>query len=61
MRPNLNFDNEKKTHIPYSEIMRGKLKSSYETMKQPTNTKQPDSRISTINNSSKSFKRWFTK
>ena len=29
-KPNMNFDNEKQTHVPYSEIMKGQLKSAYE-------------------------------
>ena len=33
-RPNKNFDNETKTHIPYSEIVRGQLKSSYEKFRE---------------------------
>ena len=34
-QPNMNFDNEKKTHTPYSEIARGQLKSSYEKFREP--------------------------
>lgn len=33
-RPNKNFDNEKKTHTPYSEIVKGQLKSSYEKFRE---------------------------
>lgn len=33
-KPNLNFDNEKKIHTPYSEIVRGQLKSSYEKFRE---------------------------
>lgn len=31
--PNKNFDNEKQTHTPYSEILKGQLKSSYENFR----------------------------
>ena len=34
-QPNMNFDNEKKTHTPYSEIIKGQLKSSYEKFREP--------------------------
>lgn len=33
--PNRNFDNETKTHTPYSEIVKGQLKSSYEKFREP--------------------------
>lgn len=33
--PNRDFDNEKKLHIPYSEIISGQLKSSYERFREP--------------------------
>jgi hypothetical protein len=45
-RPNMNFDNEKKEHTPYSEIVKGTLKSSYEkfrrikTIEAPTKKKK---------------------
>ena len=34
-RPNLNFDNETKVHIPYSEIVKGSLESAYERFMRP--------------------------
>ena len=34
-KPNRNFDNETKTHTPYSEISRGQLRSAYEQFRQP--------------------------
>lgn len=33
-RPNKNFDNETMIHTPYSEIVRGQLKSSYEKFRE---------------------------
>ena len=33
--PNRNFDNEKQTHTPYSEIVKAQLKSSYENFRSP--------------------------
>lgn len=34
-RPNRNFDNEKQTHTPYTVIIQGKLKSSYDSFRSP--------------------------
>ena len=34
-RPNMNFDNETMIHTPYSEIMKGQLKSAYEQFRKP--------------------------
>lgn len=34
-RPNKNFDNETKTHTPYSEVMQGRLQSAYEQFRRP--------------------------
>lgn len=33
--PNKNFDNEKQEHTPYSVIIQGKLKSSYDSFRAP--------------------------
>ena len=45
IRPNKNFDNEKQIHTPYSEIVKGNLKSLYEKFRsikniQPTAKKR---------------------
>ena len=34
-RPNMNFDNETKVHVPYSEIMKGSLESAYDKFMRP--------------------------
>jgi|LakMenEpi03Aug12_release.lakeMendotaPanAssembly.Ray.scaffolds.fasta_scaffold974660_1 hypothetical protein len=39
--PNKNFDNEKQTHTPYSEIVKGNLKSSYEKFRSIKNINAP--------------------
>ena len=33
--PNKNFDNEKQEHVPYTVIIQGKLKSSYDSFRSP--------------------------
>lgn len=40
-RPNRNFDNEKQTHTPYTEIVKGNLKSSYEKFRSIKNIHAP--------------------
>jgi hypothetical protein len=39
-RPNLNFDNEHKEHVPYQVVLAGELQSSYKRLMQqaPTST-----------------------
>jgi hypothetical protein len=40
-RPNMNFDNEHKEHIPYSEIIKGTMRSSYEKFRSIKNVHAP--------------------
>jgi hypothetical protein len=61
-KPNLNFDNETKTHIPYSEIVRGQLKSSYEKFREPKliqTKKKKVKREVAIEKDPRSFNKWF--
>ncbi len=63
-RPNLNFDNEHREHIPYSEVMRGKLDSAYERFMRPKqmhNTKKTGKKKSNPDAASyvAAFNKWF--
>jgi hypothetical protein len=62
-RPNLNFDNETKVHIPYSEIMKGSLESAYERFMRPkkiVKEKKVKMRKDTeIQKDPKTFNKWF--
>ncbi len=62
-KPNRNFDNETKTHIPYSVLMSGSMESSIERFRKPK--KLADKKVkrkkqeSVIEKDTKSFKKWF--
>ncbi len=62
-RPNKNFDNETKVHIPYSEIVKGSLESAYDRFMRPkkaTNQKKVKARKEIeIQKDSKTFNKWF--
>lgn len=61
-RPNMNFDNETMEHIPYSNIVKGQLQSSYEKFRRPKtlpDKKKKAKKQVVIEKDPKSFKKWF--
>jgi len=62
-RPNMNFDNETKVHVPYSEIMKGSLESAYDKFMRPKKatgtTKSKKRKEIEIQKDSKTFNKWF--
>jgi hypothetical protein len=56
-KPNRNFDNETKVHVPYSVMMTGSLQSAYERFRNPKKVTEkvkkkkalPDPVITTMN------------
>lgn len=63
-RPNMNFDNEHKVHVPYSKIMAGELKSAYERFRKPKSGKAATRKTKVTKNTESVadatiFKKWF--
>ena len=62
-RPNMNFDNETKTHIPYSVLMSGSMESSIERFRKPKKLVEKKAKKSktekTIQKDTRAFKKWF--
>ena len=62
-KPNMNFDNETKVHVPYSEIMKGSLESAYDKFMRPkkasNTTKSKKRKEIEIQKDSKTFNKWF--
>lgn len=62
-KPNMNFDNETKVHIPYSEIMKGSLESAYDKFMRPKNAvsvkKSKQRKEIVIEKDPKTFNKWF--
>ena len=62
-KPNRNFDNETKTHIPYSVLMSGSMESSIERFRKPKKLVEKKARKTnpekTIEKDTKAFKKWF--
>ena len=62
-KPNMNFDNETKVHIPYSEIIKGSLQSSYEKFMRPKKAvvikKSKQRKDIEIQKDPKTFNKWF--
>jgi len=63
-RPNMNFDNEHKVHVPYSKIMSGELKSAYERFRKPKSGKAAPRKTKVTKNTESVadatiFKKWF--
>ncbi len=62
-KPNMNFDNEKKTHIPYQEVAKGSFRSSYENFMRPKKAsavkKEKRKKDSNVVTDAKTFKKWF--
>jgi hypothetical protein len=62
-RPNLNFDNEKQTHVPYREVASGSFKSKYEEFMRPkratTVKKEKRKKESNVSSDAKTFRQWF--
>ena len=62
-KPNMNFDNETKVHIPYSEIMKGSLESAYDKFMRPKKAvavkKNKQRKEIEIQKDSKTFNKWF--
>ncbi len=62
-KPNLNFDNETKTHVPYSVLMSGSMESSIERFRKPKKLVEKKTKKSkpekTIQKDTKAFKKWF--
>lgn len=63
-RPNMNFDNEHKVHVPYSKIMAGELKSAYERFRKPKSGKAAPRKTKVTKNTESVanatiFKKWF--
>ena len=38
-KPNMNFDNETKVHIPYKLVLQGSFQSAYEKFRRPKSAK----------------------
>jgi hypothetical protein len=62
-KPNMNFDNEKKTHIPYREVAKASMRSAYEEFmrpkKAPAIKKEKRKKDSNVVTDAKTFKKWF--
>jgi hypothetical protein len=62
-KPNRNFDNETKTHIPYSVLMSGSMESSIERFRKPKKLVEKKTkkakREKTIEKDTRAFKNWF--
>ena len=61
-KPNMNFDNETRVHVPYSEIMKGNLLSSYEKFRRPKALPDKKKKVKkeiVIQKDPKSFNKWF--
>jgi len=62
-RPNMNFDNEKKTHVPYREVAAGTFKSKYEEFMRPKKAtavkKEKRKKDSNVSPDAKTFRQWF--
>jgi hypothetical protein len=62
-KPNRNFDNETKEHIPYSVMMTGSLQSAYERFRKPKiiteKVKKEKKKKETTTSNTKTFKKWF--
>jgi hypothetical protein len=62
-KPNRNFDNETKTHIPYSVLMSGSMESSIERFRKPKKLVEKKARKTkpekSIEQDTKAFKKWF--
>ena len=61
-KPNRNFDNETKVHIPYSVMMTGSLQSAYERFRNPkkvTEKVKKTKREKVIEKDTKAFTKWF--
>jgi len=62
-KPNRNFDNETKTHIPYSVLMSGSMESSIERFRKPKKLVEKKARKTkpekSIERDTKAFKKWF--
>jgi hypothetical protein len=62
-KPNRNFENETREHIPYSVMMTGSLQSAYERFRAPKAItekvkKEKKKKVETPKDM-KSFKKWF--
>jgi hypothetical protein len=62
-RPNLNFDNEKRTHTPYREVVRHSMQSKYEEFMRPKKMiaakKEKRKKDSNVVTDAKTFRKWF--
>lgn len=62
-RPNLNFDNEKQTHVPYREVAAGSFKSKYEEFMRPKRgamvKKEKHKKDNNVSSDAKTFRQWF--
>jgi len=62
-KPNMNFDNETKVHIPYSEIIKSSLESPYDKFMRPkkavADKKLKQRKEIEIQKDSKTFNKWF--
>jgi hypothetical protein len=62
-KPNLNFDKETKTHVPYSVLMSGSMESSIERFRKPKKLVEKKTkkakREKTIEKDTRAFKKWF--
>jgi hypothetical protein len=62
-QPNLNFDNEKRTHTPYREVVRHSMQSKYEEFMRPKKMvaakKEKRKKDSNVVTDAKTFRKWF--
>lgn len=62
-RPNLNFDNEKRTHVPYREVAAGSFRSKYEEFMRPKKVaavkKEKRKKDNNVSSDAKTFRQWF--
>jgi hypothetical protein len=62
-KPNMNFDNEKKTHTPYREVAKASMRSAYEEFMRPKKAtavkKEKRKKDSNVVTDAKTFRKWF--
>ena len=62
-KPNMNFDNETKIHVPYTVVLQGTLQSAYERFRRPKSAaavkKTKTKKESNIQKDTTAYNKWF--
>jgi hypothetical protein len=62
-KPNMNFDNETKVHIPYKLVLQGSFQSAYEKFRRPKSAtavkKVKTKKESNIQKDTTAYNKWF--